>query len=363
MTVGRVVEIANPREFGSAEAIGHKTSTDDDIWRCPTCRSRLAIALDAAKCLGCSACYPRIGNILDLRLPGVSWIDVEQDTRTARHLSETMVGCSAEELIRFIYESRRDWDEAWVAMRTQQVLAAPGRLRREIRGWLRGCVNSSGLFLDIGCGPGALLAAATVEGARGVGIDASLTWLVVADRLITELGSQPVLAAALAEALPLADAAVTGVVSLDVIEHVANPIPYLREIDRVLGDGGVVAIATPNRFSLAAEPHVAVWGVGWLPRPWQKRFVHWRSGKNYEFTRLLSVRETVQLFRRQTAIDPVVSVPPVPDEEIERFPAYRAVAARVYNQLSRIRWTSRMLLTIGPFFHVIGTKTQQRSRL
>lgn len=350
LQVGRGVPGACDRDEG----------LDLRIWRCPQCHGCLIISDDAARCEYCAARYSRIGKVLDLRLPGASWIDYTADSATARHLAEEMSDCRAEELIRFIYRSRREWDDVWIAMRTQQVLAAPNRLKREVRGWLYPCVSGPGVFLDIGCGPGTLLAAAASEGWRGIGIDVSMVWLIVAERLITEQGGQPILAAAMAEALPLADRSVTGVVSLDVIEHVAAPEPYLREIDRVTADQGVVAIATPNRYSLAAEPHVAVWGVGWLPRSWQKEFVRRRSGKGYEFTRLLSVRETVRLFRQHTMFETEVHVPPVPDEEVARFPAYRAFAARLYNRLAWLAWTRHLLLTIGPFFHVVGTKTQRR---
>ncbi len=67
--------------------------------------------------------------------------------------------------------------------------------------WLEPCV-SRGIFLDLGCGPGMLLAAAAEEGYQGIGVDVSLVWLVVAHRLIEARGGRPVLAAALAEALP-----------------------------------------------------------------------------------------------------------------------------------------------------------------
>lgn len=87
------------------------------------------------------------------------------------------------------------------------------------------------------------------------------------------------MAAALGEALPLADGALSGVVSLDVIEHVDRPDAFLNEIDRVTRPGGRLALSTPNRFSLAPEPHVMVWGVGLLPRRYQARYVAWRSGK------------------------------------------------------------------------------------
>ena len=95
-----------------------------------------------------------------------------------------------------------------------------------------------------------------------IGIDVSMTWLVVAKKLVSESGGKPFLAAGMAEALPLASDSIPAVVSLDVIEHVHDPDAYLAEIDRVLQPGGRAALSTPNRFSLTAEPHVFVWGVG-----------------------------------------------------------------------------------------------------
>ena len=89
-----------------------------------------------------------------------------------------------------------------------------------------------------------------------------------------------------------------GAYAFDVIEHVGDPAAYLREIDRVTRTGGRLAIATPNRFSLAPEPHIGVWGVGWLPRTLQRRYAEWRSGKPYAFTRLMSTWEAARLLRR-----------------------------------------------------------------
>jgi SAM-dependent methyltransferase len=47
--------------------------------------------------------------------------------------------------------------------------------------------------------------------------------------------------------LPFADASFDGVVSLQVIEHIADPGRYLAEISRVLKPGGIVILATPDR--------------------------------------------------------------------------------------------------------------------
>jgi SAM-dependent methyltransferase len=200
-----------------------------------------------------------------------------------------------------------------------------------------------------------LLAAAAAHGRSGIGVDVSLVWLVVAQRLIRESGGTPVLAAALAEALPLATASIGAVLSLDVIEHVADQRAYLQQIDRVLRPGGIVALSTPNRFSLAAEPHVGVWGVGWLPRRWQRPYAESRSGRSYESTRLLGARELGRLLS-STSLACVIVAPAIPDEEWARFAAYRRRLASIYNRLIRYAPFRRASLLLGPFFRIIGTK-------
>lgn len=49
--------------------------------------------------------------------------------------------------------------------------------------------------------------------------------------------------------LPYADARFDLVVSMDVIEHVPDPIPWLREATRVLKRGGSLLLTTPNYAS------------------------------------------------------------------------------------------------------------------
>jgi SAM-dependent methyltransferase len=325
-------------------------------WRCPRCRGALdAGGDDALRCDSCAAVYDVVAGIPDLRVGGPVWIDLAQDRDAARRLDAETADLPIEEIVRRVYGGREGWDRSLVEHRTRQVIEAPARLRSEIAGWLAPATSRPG-FVDLGCGPGQLLAAAAAEGRAGIGIDVSLVWLVVAKRLIAHYGGRPVLAAALAEALPLASASVPAVVSLDVIEHVGDQAAYLREIDRVTALGAPVALATPNRFSLAAEPHVFVWGVGWLPRPLQARYVAWRSGKSYEFTRLLGVRETRRMLRRHTRLVPEFLVPLVPREEIARMGHRRATLARAYNALAAIPWLARAFLAVGPFFRVLARK-------
>lgn len=327
------------------------------IWRCPRCRGQFSTdELVRLQCGSCGERYEVVNGIPDLRVNAPTWINCDEDRDQARRIADDVAGQSIEEVVRHVFRVVRGLKADNLEYRTQRVMSEPARLRREISGWLNETTATSP-FLDLGCGPGMLLAAASAEGGRaGIGIDVSMVWLVVAKQLIESAGGTPVLAAGFAEALPLADGAVQAVVSLDVIEHVGDQSAYLREIDRVTAPGGTLALATPNRFSLAAEPHIRVWGVGWLPRRWQRRYAEWRSGMSYSFIQLLSTWEMRRLVTKNTRFDIQLLVPAIPDEDIALASTRRASLARAYNTLIRFPWIRPAALGVGAFFRVVGRK-------
>jgi SAM-dependent methyltransferase len=330
------------------------------VWCCPTCRSSLIAApRDALACTGCGAEYGVFGGIPDLRIDRPAWIDIDDDREAAARLDRDYGDGPLETMIRAVFTAQGGRSQHQIDMRTRQVLVAPSRLATQLDEWLRATTHTPG-FLDLGCGPGMLLAAAAGAGVPGLGIDVSLVWLVVARRMIEQHGGRATLCAAFAESLPLPDASAPGIVSLDVIEHVADQQRYLAEIDRIAADGATIALATPNRFSLAAEPHVHVWGVGWLPARFQKRYVWARSGRPYEYVRLLSVPGLARLLRRRTHIRGRFLVPRIPDEEIVSYDVRRVMLARAYNRIAGWPWLRWPLLGLGPFFRFTGTR---RSRI
>ncbi|MDP3659119.1 bifunctional 2-polyprenyl-6-hydroxyphenol methylase/3-demethylubiquinol 3-O-methyltransferase UbiG [Phenylobacterium sp.] len=306
-------------------------------------------------CENCGREYGCIEGIPDLRVEVPSWIDFEDDLQLARSLAARK-DASAAELLHEVFSRRAEWNSERVSLRTQQVLDAPKRLDRDVQEWLEPKLKAGQPFLDVGCGPGALLCAAVHRGHQGLGVDVSMTWLIIAQRMVRAHGGTSTFAAAAGEALPLRDGAVTTVVSLDVIEHV-NDMPGLAaEIDRVTAPGGAAIISTPNRFSLTAEPHVGVWGVGLLPRPWQAPFVRWRSGLTYTNTRLLSSFGLRRLLRRSTTMQFRLAIPETPPEEIARFSPLKAGFARLYNIIRLYPPLRPIFLVIAPFFRAEGLK-------
>ncbi len=324
------------------------------IWRCPRCRSELSDNVDSYACAPCAARYEILEGIPDFRLSGSVWVDFDEDINQARKLVQAVPPEDVEGSVRWIFAARQHGGRELAERRTRQVMEAPARLKGEFGTWLAPLTDGRDGFIDLGCGGGMLLTAAAGLGTNGIGIDVSMVWLVVAKRMISAAGGHPILAAAESEALPLADASVPGVALLDVIEHVGDQAKTLAEINRVMAPGGFLAMATPNRFSLTAEPHVQVWGVGWVPRRWQKGYVRWRSGKPYEFVRLLSSREMARLIRRHMKLDFKLVLPPVSPFEITHFGPAKAALAKLYNRMLSWRWTHWALLKICPFFRVKG---------
>lgn len=79
--------------------------------------------------------------------------------------------------------------------------------------------------------------------------------------------------------LPFADGSFDVVISNHVIEHVGDrnaQLMHLREIRRVLREGGVGYLAVPNRWQVT-EPHYGVRFLSWLPRPMRSPYLRWRG--------------------------------------------------------------------------------------
>ena len=129
------------------------------------------------------------------------------------------------------------------------------------------------------------------------GVDIAMRWLIVARKRLDEEGSgrHPArlrVRRAVCRS-PIGHSA--AIVAGDVIEHVADQAATSgRGAPGACRGGGRLFLASPNRFSLAPEPHVQVWGVGYLPRRWMVPYVRWTSGRDFRAIRTLGVREWTQ---------------------------------------------------------------------
>jgi ubiquinone/menaquinone biosynthesis C-methylase UbiE len=98
--------------------------------------------------------------------------------------------------------------------------------------------------------------------------------------------------------LPFDDCSFDVVLSNHVIEHVGDrsaQLHHLREIGRVLAEGGVCYLAVPNRWGLV-EPHFRLPFLSWIPAALRDRYVRAaRRGSRYDCN-LPTRRQATRLF-------------------------------------------------------------------
>ncbi len=330
------------------------------IWCCPYCHGDINYANDNAVCRKCQREYPVVTGIADLRIDAPAWIDFDADRNRAFATEDRVKSDGLEAAIRDVFLISRKFDEQKATYRLKQVLSSIEKFGADLDRWLMPAASHEGPILEIGCGPGQLIAAAALRGTRVAGIDVSLEWLVIAKHLIMQSGGKAQLAAAFAERLPVKSNSIGSVISLDVIEHVGDQPAFISEIARALTPGGRFALSTPNRFSLSPEPHVGVWGVGYLPAKLQAPWVRLMSGKSYEFTRLLSVSEAKKLFPKRLGLSMEIIFPAISDAEMRLFSRFKLMLARIYNSIIKLPFIKPFMRFFGAYYRMTGVKVQER---
>lgn len=327
---------------------------DGTPWCCPGCRGRLEPGRDRWACRSCGAAFRALRGIPDLRTRDDVYLPNEDDWAFALRLDRDFDSLDFRGLLDRYFTLASDVTPEQKRRQVTHILTAPGRVVH----WLDalGPVGH-GRLLDLGCGSGSFLAAVGRRVPSTCGVDVAMRWLLVARKRLDEegLGHIP-LACACAEDLPAGEGAFAGVVAGDVIEHVADQSATLAEAFRVLRPGGRVFLASPNRYSLGPEPHVGVWGVGYLPRRWMETYVRMMRGGDFRAIRTLGVREWRQAIRFSPFGGGRITVPPLPTDDLAHFGRVKRLIGRLYNAVVTTRLGRCAALAVGPLFHVVAEK-------
>jgi ubiquinone/menaquinone biosynthesis C-methylase UbiE len=129
--------------------------------------------------------------------------------------------------------------------------------------------------LDVGCGSGPWLGRWHEYGAVPCGVDFDIELVSRARRRPELATATPILAAADATRLPLADRAFDVVTLNSLLEHVPNWEAVLSEAARVLAPGGVLVLHTTNRWHPMQGEVRNFPFYPWLPDPIMKRTLAW----------------------------------------------------------------------------------------
>jgi SAM-dependent methyltransferase len=212
------------------------------------------------------------------------------------------------------------------------------------------------LVLEVGAGTAALATALARRAGHVVASDVSVAWLVLARRRIRAAGVDNVtLIASTGDRLPFPTATFDLVVAADVIEHVPDARALVAACHDVIRPGGAVWLSTPNRLSVTPEPHVRVWGVGYLPRPLGKRLVRRVRGVPYDDIHTLSVfglRRTLAATKGRVRI----TSPAIAQAVRRGYPPVSRRLIGVYEVLRRVPLVRQLMLLVTPLFHAMVVK-------
>jgi SAM-dependent methyltransferase len=335
-----------------------------NIVRCPICRSPGSLYESFWQCSACHRNYPRYSRILDLRVSSdrddLSFAHLEslrgERERSARALAMMSTATFAEMVENYFSEfpTRPEIERG-----EKETLLYADKIAREILLQMRQtapiddfAARPQSIALEAGCGAAGLTGILAKRFYSVVALDADLDRMILAQKHCEELGlTNVMLLCAFGESMPIAQDAVDFIACIEVLEHATSQRDLLSELRRILRPGGRLYLTTPNRFTAGREPHVKLWGLGWLPRSVMNSYVRWRLGVPYVGKRNLSYWELRDLMR-ETFDDDFFFCRP-------RRSKY-TVQARVANGLSSIPLLARLVRFVIAGYHVNAGKSAER---
>jgi ubiquinone/menaquinone biosynthesis C-methylase UbiE len=331
---------------------------------CPRCRAPVKLRAEGYECGKCQSCYPIVAGIPDFRIYPDPYIDLEADRKKGLHLQEKAAELDFAGLVAYYYsitpEVPPDRASHYLSHHVNGVERGKGMLGRlQAYGLLPDSPEQKPV-LDLGCGTGGFIAASSFQ--QIVGVDIAFRWLIVCRKRLEELGRDTAsLVCACADYLPFPDDSFALITAEGLIEHIADTNRLFSEIARVSLPQAAFMARTVNRFALAPEPHVGVWGVGFLPRSAMNRYVQWRRGLAYEHIYLQSYFELASLLRKTSQNRLKVRVGLLRAVDFQHHPPLWRRLGELYVRLSQNVIFRPLLTLFGPFLDVVSVSMRNKA--
>ncbi|MEP6901085.1 MAG: methyltransferase domain-containing protein [Actinomycetota bacterium] len=327
---------------------------------CPLCRGGLTILTDGYACKVCQKNYLLHDGIPDFRVFPDPYLNFEEDYKRTEIVLDGLEKYDLEKLLEYYWSFSDITPEDLRAKFIRSVMLGEQRAKRTLEIFENGSFKKTVAVkkvLEIGSGTGDFLAVAGEHYEQVIGTDIAMRWLHVSRRRFMDKGLPvPPLVCCCAEYLPFADDNFDLVVMTSTLEFVKDQAKVLSEGARVLTADGVLYINSVNRYSLATDPYSYLWGVGFLPRAWQAKYVLWRRDAIYK-TRTLSYPEFNRLAGREFP-KREFALPDVSAAALEQFSAFTRLQVYFYRFFKKLPVFSLLLKQIGPGWDVILRKNQ-----
>jgi len=349
-----------PEAYASILRDGDSAVSAWDVICCPICRSRGHLNQSSWRCAECGRSYPRYAQIVDFRVTSsredLSFAHFEtardEKERVTRALGMAANATFAEMVDKYF----REFPTSPAIERGEKgTLLGAESNAQEMLFQMRQTVpiaelaaRRGSIFLETGCGAAGLTGILAKDFSSVIALDADLDRMVLAQKHCEELGlSNVVLLCAFGESLPLAADVVDFIACIEVLEHATSQPDLLSEMRRILRPGGQLYLTTPNRFTAGSEPHVNLWGLGWLPRRFMDSYVRLRLGLPYIGKRNLSFWELRRMMKISFGADFCFRRP---------LRSRYTVHARVANLLLSIPVLASVVRLVVAGYHVSASK-------
>lgn len=137
-------------------------------------------------------------------------------------------------------------------------------------------------MLDVGAGKGFFMLEAVGRGIAISGVEKNRRNIDMAMQMANERGLVLDLRQGTAEQLPFEENLFDFANLSEVLEHVADPVRTLTELNRVLKTGGKAYVSLPNRFGMK-DPHFKLYFINWLPRGFTRKILSW-MGRHKDYS-------------------------------------------------------------------------------
>lgn len=325
---------------------------------CPRCKGDLAERVDGFSCRACKTDYPIVLGIPDFRVFPDPYISIADDHRKGgRIAAQTDSGADFRGMVDYYWSITPDTPAHMAERFTAVAVAAAERGRRLLDGEQRIktllAENQNKRVLDIGSRTGGLLLAAAERAPETVGIDIAFRWLIIARKRLEEAGRQAQLVCCCAEYLPFKPGSFDLAVAENVLEHTSRQQELVNETHRVLKPGGLFFATTWNRLAAAPEPHVRLWGVGWLPRNLARRYVKWAGGGDYDHVHLISAPGLRSLAKHSPFKCCTIELPVFSQDQLANVSPLQRRIVGIYHRIKDWPLIRQFLLLFGPVFHAV----------